>query len=97
MHWYGGWIGGGFQGYTIGNILAAQFHATAVAANPAIPGQIAAGEFAPLATWLRENIYRHGAKLKPAELVERVTGGPMRIGPYMAYLRAKYGELYRLV
>ncbi len=96
VHWYGGWIGGGFQGYTIGNILAAQFHSAAVAANPGIPKQITQGEFAPLHEWLRTNIYQHGAKLKPAELVERVTGSPMRIGPYVAYLRDKYGELYRL-
>lgn len=96
VHWYGGWIGGGFQGYTIGNILAAQFHAAAVAASPAIPQQIARGEFAPLHDWLRTHIYRHGAKFKPAELVERVTGSPMRIAPYVDYLRAKYGALYQL-
>ena len=28
------------------------------------------------------------------ELVERVTGEPLNIGPYMAYLKQKYGELY---
>ena len=70
--------------------------AAAVAANPGIPQQIARGEFAPLHDWLRTSIYQHGAKFKPAELVERVTGTPMRIGPYVAYLRAKYGALYRL-
>ena len=26
----------------------------------------------------------------------RATGGPMSTKPYLAYLRAKYGELYRL-
>ena len=30
VHWYYGGIGGGFQGYTIGNILSAQFYAAAV-------------------------------------------------------------------
>lgn len=96
VHWYSGWLGGGFQGYTIGNILAAQFFSAATTARPGVRDQIARGEFAPLATWLRDSIYRHGAKLPPAALVERVTGEPMRIGPYMAYLRSKYGELYRL-
>ena len=42
------------------------------------------------------NLYRHGRKFTPDELVERATGGPMSIAPYIAYLRAKYGELYRL-
>ena len=49
-----------------------------------------------LHAWLREHLYRHGRKFTPDELVERATGGPMRIAPYVAYLRAKYGELYRL-
>ena len=43
VHWYGGSLGGGFQGYTIGNILSAQFFAAAVAAHPEIPKEIAAG------------------------------------------------------
>ena len=46
--------------------------------------------------WLRDNVYRHGRKFKPDDLIERATGGPMSIAPYIAYLRGKYGELYRL-
>jgi carboxypeptidase Taq len=96
VHWFGGRIGGAFQGYTIGNVLCAQFHAAAVAAHPEIPWQMEQGEFGALHGWLRENLYRHGCKFTPNELVQRATGGPMRIAPYIAYLRAKYGELYRL-
>jgi carboxypeptidase Taq len=96
VHWFGGLIGGAFQGYTIGNILSAQFFEAARAARPAIDGELAAGEFGALHGWLREQIYQHGSKYTTAELVERVTGGPMTIGPYMAYLRRKYGELYAL-
>ena len=96
VHWYSGGIGGAFQGYTIGNILSAQFYAAAVKAHPEIPGEIARGEFGTLHTWLRENLYRHGRKFKPDEVVKRATGGPMSIAPYISYLRTKYGELYRL-
>ena len=96
VHWYSGAIGGGFQSYTIGNILSAQFYAAAVAADADIPRAIAAGEFGPLHGWLRERIYRHGRKYPPNELIERATGAPMTMAPYLAYLRAKYGELYRL-
>ena len=39
VHWYGGSLGGGFQGYTIGNILSAQFYAAAVKAHPEIPAR----------------------------------------------------------
>ncbi len=37
VHWYGGSVGGAFQGYTIGNILSAQFYAAALKAHPEIP------------------------------------------------------------
>ena len=96
VHLYAGSIGGGFQSYTIGNILSAQFYAAAVKAHPNIPSEIAIGEFSTLHAWLREHFYQHGRKFKPYELVERTTGGRMSVGPYLAYLRAKYGEIYQL-
>ena len=96
VHWYSGGVGGSFQGYSIGNVLAAQVHAAAVQAHPGIPDEIAKGEFRALHGWLRERLYRHGRKFKPDELIERVTGGPLSTKPYLAYLRAKYGELYLL-
>ena len=95
VHWYGGTVGGGFQGYTLGNILSAQFFERAVQAKPQIESEIENGDFSTLREWLRDNIYRHGRKYTPAELVERVTGGPLSIEPYMHYLRKKYGEPYR--
>ena len=35
-------------------------------------------------------------KYRPDDLVRRATGAPMRMEPYLAYLRGKYGELYAL-
>lgn len=96
VHWYGGGIGGAFQSYTIGNILSAQFYDGALAAHPDIPREIGKGEFATLHAWLRDHLYRHGRKFPPNEVTERATGGPMSMGPYLAYLRAKYGALYHL-
>jgi carboxypeptidase Taq len=96
VHWYGGSVGGAFQGYTIGNILSAQFYAAALKAHPQIPQEIARGEFATLHGWLKKRLYRHGRKFEPNEIVKRATGRPMSIGPYVSYLRGKYGELYRL-
>jgi carboxypeptidase Taq len=96
VHWYGGTIGGGFQGYTIGNILSAQFYAAAVKAHPDIPQEIAAGRFDKLHAWLIAHLHRYGRKFTPAELVQRATGSPMSIAPYLAYLRGKFGEFYRL-
>ena len=96
VHWYQGNIGGEFQSYTIGNILGAQFYAAALKAHPDIPDEISRGEFGTLRGWLRDNIYRHGSKFKPDEIVKRATGSAMTMRPYLDYLRAKYGELYQL-
>jgi carboxypeptidase Taq len=96
VHWYSGQIGGLFQGYTLGNIMGGQFFSAALKARPSIPAEIAQGQFAPLLTWLRENLYQHGRKFTATELVKRVTGGVLSIDPYINYLRTKYGELYKL-
>jgi carboxypeptidase Taq len=96
VHWYSGFIGGAFQGYTLGNILGAQFFEVALRARPQITNEIEQGEFGTLHSWLKENIYQHGSKFTASELVERITGGPLSIGPYIRYLRSKYGELYTL-
>ena len=95
-HWYSGYIGGQFQSYAIGNILSAQFYAAALKAHPYIPREIASGEFRTLNTWLRDNLYRHGSKFVPNDLVERATGAVMQMSPYLDYLHEKYGALYRL-
>lgn len=96
VHWYGGLIGGSFQGYTLGNIMSLQFYDAALKAHPGIPAEIRQGKFNALHTWLRDNIYRHGSKLTANELLERVTGGPLNIDPYIKYLNRKFGELYAL-
>ncbi len=90
VHWFGGGIGGAFQGYTLGNILSAAFYRQALLTHPEIPSEIGRGEFGTLHDWLRLNIYRHGSKYTPNQLIERVTGGPLSIEPYIAYLRGKF-------
>jgi carboxypeptidase Taq len=96
IHWYFAQIGGMFQGYTLGNIMGAQFFEAALRAHSEIPDEISKGKFDTLHGWLRENIYRHGSVYTAEELVERVTGSPLTISPYIRYLRKKYGEIYKL-
>lgn len=93
VHWYGFRIGGVFQGYTLGNIMSAMFYGQALKAHPEIPGQMRKGRFGALLGWLRENIYQYGSKYTAAELVQRVTGGPLTIEPYIGYLKSKYKEI----
>ena len=96
VHWYSGPIGGAFQGYTLGNILGAQFYDAALMAHPDIPAEIARGQCGTLLAWLQENIYQYGSKYTASDLVQRITGGTLAIEPYIRYLRTKYGELYLL-
>ena len=96
VHWYAGIIGGAFQGYTLGNILSAQFYDAALRAHPSIPDEMKQGNFGTLHGWLRENIYRHGSKFTAPEIIERASGSPLTIEPYINYLRTKYGALYTL-
>ena len=96
VHWYGGIVGGAFQSYTLGNIMSAQFFAAARRELSDLDMQIGAGEFEPLRTWLTANIYRHGRKFTAPEIVERATGEPLSIAPYLGYLKTKYGALYGL-
>jgi carboxypeptidase Taq len=96
VHWYAGVIGGAFQGYTLGNIISGLFYQQALAVHPEIPAEIGQGKFDTLHEWLCENIYQYGSKFTASELIERVTGGPLQIEPYIQYLQMKYGELYDL-
>ncbi|TMD86476.1 MAG: carboxypeptidase M32 [Chloroflexi bacterium] len=85
-----------FPGYTLGNIIGAQFMEKIRAEMPDLDSQIGRGEFGPLLRWLQENVYQHGRKFTPNELVERVTGQPISPKPWIAYVRKKFGALYDL-
>jgi carboxypeptidase Taq len=95
VHWYAGLIGGSFQGYTLGNILSAQFYEAALSAIPEIPDKIRYGHFEPLHEWLIQNVYKPGRKYTAPELLDRVAKSLMNIDPYMRYLKGKYGEIYK--
>jgi carboxypeptidase Taq len=93
VHWAGGAFGY-FPTYALGNLLAAQIWDAATAELGELDSQVAAGQLEPLRDWLRERVYRHGAKLMPGELIERVVGGPIEVGPYIRQLRARAAEIY---
>jgi carboxypeptidase Taq len=95
IHWALGYFGY-FPTYSLGNLLAAQFYNQAISEVPGIPAQIERGEFGPLFDWMRTKIHQPGATYTPNELVERLTGGPIRTGPFLDYIHQKYAEIYRL-
>lgn len=95
VHWSAG-LFGYFSTYTLGNVIAAQLWDRYRQVEPACEQQVASGEFAPLLTWLREQLHQHGRAFETQDLVTRITGSPIDSEPYLAYLERKYGELYGL-
>ena len=87
---------GYFPTYTLGNILSAQFFEAALAAMPAIRTDLRAGRFSALYEWLRVNVHQHGRRYTPGELVQRATGKPMTLAPYVGYLQSKCKRVYGL-
>ena len=85
-----------FPGYTIGNLVSAQLMEKVRADIPDLDAHVENGHFAPLLSWLRKNVHRHGRKFTPNELLERATGKPLTAGPWIAYVRKKFGALYGL-
>jgi carboxypeptidase Taq len=95
VHWSNG-LFGYFSTYALGNFLSVQFYEAAVRARPEIPEDLANGRFESLRGWLTENVYRHGRKFEPNELVQRAAGEPMQSRSYMRYLNEKFGGIYGL-
>ncbi|SFB16956.1 carboxypeptidase Taq [Cohnella sp. OV330] len=95
VHWSGGMFGY-FPSYSLGNMYAAQMLKTAERELPTLHEDIAAGRLLPLKEWLTEKVYRHGKMLEPGEIIERITGEPLRSDYLCDYLEEKYKEIYRL-
>jgi carboxypeptidase Taq len=95
VHWSEGSIGY-FPTYSLGNVIAGQLWEAANSALPDLGEQIARADYVPLREWLREHVHRYGRSLSASEIVERVTGGPIAAGPYLRYLKEKFGGLYGL-
>lgn len=95
VHWAEGLIGY-FPTYALGTIMSVQIFNKAISVHPSIPAEMEQGNFSTLFNWLRENIYQHGRKYMPNELLRRATGETLNAGPYVAYLTTKFAEIYGL-
>ncbi len=92
VHWYSGVIGGAFQGYSLGNIMSAQFMDVCVREVPGWEESMRKKDFTPLLGWLRKNIYARGRSMKPEALLKEVTGHGLSARPYIEYLENKYTQ-----
>ena len=91
IHWAHGFFGY-FPSYSIGGAIAAQLFESLRGEVPDIDEQIARGEFAGLAGWLREHVHGLGAKLPLQALLKQATGKPLAAAPLLRYLEARYLE-----
>ena len=94
IHWSAGLIGY-FPTYTLGNLLSVQL-LEAAQRDPAIAACVQAAEYGPLREWLVQHVHRHGRSRTPEELTVQATGRPLTADPYVAYLHAKYEDIYNL-
>ncbi len=94
VHWAGGMIGY-FPTYALGNLISAQIWEKAAADLPDLNAQLSRGELTPLREWLTANLYRHGSKYYPSELVKMITGKGIDPQPYLNYLNRKYRAIYQ--
>jgi carboxypeptidase Taq len=95
IHWSEAPLGT-FVSYSIGNVVSAQLMETARAEIPDMETRFREGEFGSLLAWLQRNVYLHGRKFTPDELLQRVTNRPLTPTPWINYARQKFGTLYGL-
>jgi carboxypeptidase Taq len=84
---------GYFPTYALGNVISIQLWERATSELGDLDAEFERGEFGSLREWLREHVHRWGRAFEPAELLERVVGGPLDAEPYLAYIRAKVEAL----
>jgi carboxypeptidase Taq len=95
VHWSAGLVGY-FPTYALGNLIGGQLWAKVHEDIPELDELIGAGELSPLREWLRENVHRHGAKFLTPQLLERIVGSPIEVGPFVDYLKTKLSSVYEV-
>jgi carboxypeptidase Taq len=94
VHWSEG-LFGYFPTYTLGNLYSAAI-LEAMQRDLAVDDLVRVGAFGPILEWLHEKIHRHGAVPLGEDLMREVTGRPLGVEAFMAYLEDRYGRLYDL-
>jgi carboxypeptidase Taq len=95
IHWSSGQFGY-FPTYSLGNIISCQIWQKALEAMPDLYQQFEQGEFKPLREWLRINLHSLGRKFTPQETLQKVTGSPINVAPYLHYLTEKAKDIYEI-
>lgn len=95
VHWAGGSFGY-FPSYALGNLYGAQFLNKLIKDIPNYNEEISNGNLDSIRNWVKENVHKHGAVLKPADLIKKVTGEELTAKYFIEYLNEKYTKIYKL-
>ena len=89
IHWSMGAMGY-FPTYSLGNLNAAQLYRQAVADQPQIPEQLAAGQYATLLGWMKNKVHHNGSRYLPGDLIRHATGRDLSAADHLEHLREIY-------
>ncbi len=95
VHWSAG-LFGYFPTYSLGNIYAGELFAKMQADIVGLDGLIAAHDLGKPVDWLTDKVHRHGRTIAPNQLIENAVGHKPGVAALLAYLNAKFGELYNV-
>jgi len=71
-------------------MAAAQIFSAAETAIDDLHGRLSQGDFAPLVSWLGENVHRWGSRFTTDEVLTHATGRPLEVAPFKAHLERRY-------
>jgi carboxypeptidase Taq len=91
VHWAVGSFGY-FPSYAIGAVIAGQLYESLRADRPELDDEIAAGNFAGLFDWLRQNVHSVAATVGMPQLIRNATGKPLSAAAWLRYIEGKYLE-----
>ncbi|HXP28418.1 MAG TPA: carboxypeptidase M32, partial [Solirubrobacteraceae bacterium] len=85
VHWGAGSIGY-FPSYALGCLIAAQLWETIERDLGSREEDLRRGEVLPIQAWLAEHVHHYGRRLDTLPLVERATGQPLAVEPFLRYV-----------
>ena len=89
VHWPSGAFGY-FPAYTLGRLIAAQFFAAFLRAQPQFFAEAKQGHFRGLIQWLNENIHAEASALPTEELLRKVTGESLNPAYFLDHIKRRY-------
>ena len=91
IHWFAGMIGY-FPTYTLGAVMAAQFHEAAAREIKGLDDSIRVGNFTELLEWLRTKVHSLGRSKPSMEILENATGAPLETRAFLEHLKSRYAD-----